>query len=396
MSSICLYFQVHQPFRLKDYSFFKIGIDHNYGATQNNYAILSRVSDLCYLPANELLLRMIEDGNGTFKVAFSISGTVLDQLEQFRPDVIESFQALAKTGCVEFLNETFYHSLAYLFSRTEFERQVNMHSKRIEKVFGLVPSTFRNTELIYDNNLAKAVEKFNFKSIIAEGVDRFYTDGQTNTNVLDAAYGTAKCILRNNALSDDIAFRFTDTTWDEYPLTPTKYATWLADLETKGAESINIFFDYETFGEHRKKETGIFNFLENLPKAVKENTVLKFATPTEIATKAEESKKPSSIYNVPEVTSWADASRDLAAWTADNMQKDALNRVYALEKAVLATNDSKILEVWGRLQTSDHFYYMSTKFWKDPVHAVFNPYKTPYDAYINYMNVITDFETVLL
>ena len=214
--------------------------------------------------------------------------------------------------------------------------------------------------------------------------------------MLNAASGTAKCILRNTSLSDDIAFRFTDPTWDEYPLTPAKYATWLADLEAKGAETINIFFDYETFGEHRKKETGIFNFLENMPEAIAANTNLKFATPTEIATLAEETDKPTSVYDVPEVTSWADASRDLAAWTADNMQKDALNKVYALEKAVLATNDAKILEVWGRLQTSDHFYYMSTKFWKDPVHAAFNPYKTPYDAYINYMNVITDFESVLL
>ena len=393
MKSLCLYFQVHQPFRLKDYSFFKIGIDHNYGATQQNYAILGRVSDLCYLPANELLHKLIVKGKAPFACTFSLSGTVIDQLEQFRPDVIESFQALAATGKVEFLAETYYHSLAFLFSRPEFERQVALHSKRITELFGKKPTSFRNTELIYSDELARAVQRFGFKAILAEGVGRNMSSPSAHGMVHQAADTQAVALLRNAQLSDDIAFRFTDQTWDQWPLTAEKFAQWLHVLEEEGSETVNLFIDYETFGEHRKKESGIFQFLEELPAAVAAQTGFTFATPSQIADAAQGKVLPP--YHAEDITSWADADRDLSAWTADNMQKDALEKLYALEPQIARAADPRISEVWGRLQTSDHFYYMSTRFWRDPVHQVFSPYRSPYDAYINYMNVLMDLKTLL-
>ena len=389
MGAVCLYFQVHQPYRLKDYSFFRIGGDHNYGATQQNYAILQRVSDLCYLPTNELLLKLIDRNEGKFKICYSISGLALEQMANFRPDVLESFQALAKTGCVEFLNETQYHSLAYLFSPSEFERQVLLHKRRIKELLGYTCTSFRNTELIYDNSIAQTLAGMGYEAVMVEGVDRFLKNELVPNHIQKAVNANIALLLRNYRLSDDIAFRFADQGWTGWPLTATTYAGWLkAILTQEEGETVNIFLDYETFGEHRKKETGIFEFLEELPKEVLANGQ-SFSTPTELARLR---KEDAPEYDVPTTTSWADAERDLGAWTADNMQKDALNRVYALEEKVLKNGDPNVMEVWGRLQTSDHFYYMSTKYWKDPVHQAFSPYKNPYDAYINYMNVLTDFE----
>ena len=392
MGTVCLYFQVHQPYRLKDYSFFRIGADHNYGATQQNYAILQRVADLCYLPANELMLKLIDRYEGRFKVTYSVSGTALEQMAQYCPEVLESFRALAATGCVEFLNETQYHSLAYLFSREEFLRQVEAHRQQVQTLLGYRTTSFRNTELIYDNSLPTALAGLGFKAVLAEGVDRYLTNNLTPNHVQRSAEGGMAVLLRNYRLSDDIAFRFTDQSWSAWPLKADTYAGWLKALLTQeGGETANIFLDYETFGEHRKRESGIFDFMEALPKYVLGNGQT-FATPTELAATLTEAI---TTYDVPTPTSWADAERDLGAWTADHMQKDALNRIYALEERVLAAKDTNVQEVWGRLQTSDHFYYMSTKYWRDPVHQSFSPYKNPYDAYINYMNVLTDFEGVL-
>ncbi len=333
----------------------------------------------------------------------------------YRPDVIESFQKLAQTGCVEFLGETYYHSLASLFSRAEFERQVVAHQKAIKELFGQEPKAFRNTELIYFNGLDQVVRRLGFETILTEGVDRLLTDPQGANRPYLAADGQTALLLRNHSLSDDIAFRLSDPEWAEYPLTGKKYAAWLQGLAREGAECVNLYMDYETFGEHRRKETGIFEFLENLPTEVLAHKELEFATPSQIARRAvaeadlggrpanqlnddlegEVFESGPAIYDVPEPISWADASRSLAAWTADNMQKDALKKVYALEPLVTRAADARITEVWGRLQISDHFYYMSTRFWHDPVHRGFSPYRSPYDAYINYMNVLSDFEMLI-
>ena len=392
VGTVCLYFQVHQPYRLKDYSFFRIGSDHNYGATQQNFSILQRIADNCYLPANELMLKLIDRHEGKFKICYSVSGTALEQMAQFRPDVLESFRALADTGCVEFLNETQYHSLAYLFSETEFIRQIQLHKRRIKELLGYTCTSFRNTELIYDNSLAEILAPLGYEAVLAEGVDRYLKNELSPNHVQHAGTSGMACLLRNYRLSDDIAFRFTDTSWPSWPLTADTYAGWLkAILTQEGGETVNIFLDYETFGEHRKRETGIFDFMESLPKQVLA-LGQGFATPTELARTL---KADGPRYDVPAPTSWADAERDLGAWTADNMQKDALNRCYALEKKIMRSGDPNVLEVWGRLQTSDHFYYMSTKYWRDPVHQAFSPYKNPYDAYINYMNVLTDFEELV-
>jgi len=389
VGAVCLYFQVHQPYRLKEYSFFRIGADHNYGATQQNYAILQRVADLCYLPANEMMLRLIDRHEGKFKICYSISGSALEQMATFRPDVLESFRALAKTGCVEFLNETQYHSLAYLFSPQEFERQVLMHKRRVKELLGYTCTAFRNTELIYDNSIAQTLATMGYEAVLVEGVDRFMKNDLSPNHIHKTVGTDMACLLRNYRMSDDIAFRFADKNWGGWPLTADTYSGWIeAILTQEGGNTVNVFLDYETFGEHRKKDTGIFEFIEALPKAVLA-AGQRFATPTELAR-----QRPADApeYDVPTTTSWADADRDLGAWTQDHMQKDALNRVYALEQKVKAIADANFLEVWGRLQTSDHFYYMSTRYWKDPVHQAFSPYKNPYDAYINYMNVLTDFE----
>jgi alpha-amylase len=388
MSSVCFYFQVHQPFRLKHYDFFKIGTDHIYDFEEKNRHLMERIVQKCYLPTNEIILKLIRKHKGKFKVAYSISGTCLDQFAAYCPEVIDSFKRLAETGCVEFLAETYYHSLSYFYSVAEFERQVQMHSEKIEELFGTKPTVFRNTELIFSNDIASAVAKMDFKAILCEGIDKLL--GQRSPNFVYQPMWSEnfKCLLKNYKLSDDIAFRFSDKKWKEYPLTPEKYAGWLHEQAQKG-DVINLFMDYETFGEHQWEETGIFQFLEKLPEAVLAYDDMDFKTPSEIVN----SYSVKGIYNVPYPTSWADTERDLSAWLENSMQQEAFERIYKLETLVKETEDEELLEIWGRLQTSDHFYYISTKHLSDgEVHSYFNPYGSPYDAYINYMNVLTDFE----
>jgi alpha-amylase len=400
---ICLYFQIHQPFRLKDYSFFRIGSDHTYGATQQNYAIFQRVADLCYEPVTEMLLKQA-NRHPEFKVSYAISGTALTQMEQYRPDLLDLFTDFANTGQCEFICETDYHSLAYLYNEAEFIRQVRNHKSRIQKLLNYDPDCFRNTELIYDDGLPALVAAEGFEVLLAEGVDRNLLDTHPN-QVFSTAGGEMVCLLRNYKFSDDIAFRFTEESWGEYPLTATKFCDWIKEKGVEeGAEVINLFMDYETFGEHRKRETGIIDFLEQLPEAALA-AGLSFTTPTEVARAAKAAQiaiKPGEletaklkVYTAPEATSWADLPRDLSAWRSNAMQVDALKRVYALSERVSKATDTNVMEVWGRLQTSDHFYYMSTKYFNDAVHQSFSPYRTQYDAYINYMNVLTDFEQML-
>lgn len=390
MPSVCLYFQVHQPFRLKPYDCFMIGYDHFYEDESQNRSILERVSEKSYLPANKTILRLIKKHKGAFKVAYSISGTALEQFEKYCPEVIESFQELAETGCVEFLSETYYHSLSFLYSRKEFLRQVTKHKQNIQKLFHQTPSVFRNTELIYNNDLSKFVEEMGFKGVVCEGSDSVL--GQRSPNFLYHPTHNYyfKCLLRNYKLSDDIAFRFSNKEWEQYPLTASKFADWVA-LAAADSDTINLFMDYETFGEHQWAESGIFEFLKKLPKEILHRK-LEFKTPSETI----DEYQVKGRFDVPRFNSWADTERDLSAWLGNSLQQDAMERVYLLEDDIKETGDRNLLDLWSKLQTSDHFYYMSTKNWSDgDVHKYFNPYRTPYDAYINFMNIITDLEDVL-
>ena len=391
MPSICFYFQVHQPFRLKNYDCFKIGHDHSYEDELKNCEILDRVSTKCYLAANRTLLSLIKRYKGKFRIAYSISGTALEQMENYRPDVLRSFQDLAATGCVEFLSETYYHSLSFLYSKTEFIRQVGKHKEKIEELFGQTPTVFRNTELIYNNEIANFVSSLGFKGIACEGLDHVL--GLRNPNFLYHPPQNNKIVslLKNYKLSDDIAFRFSNKDWKEWPLTAPKFAHWVHQTAGNG-ETINLFMDYETFGEHQWPETGIFNFLAHLPHEIFKHPDFTFKTPSEVI--AEYSTH--GEYDVHNLSSWADIERDLSAWLGNSLQHDAMERIYGLEKKIKETNDEQMIDTWAKLLTSDHFYYMCTKYWNDgDVHKYFSHYNTPYDAYINFMNVVTDLEHVL-
>ncbi|SFB82278.1 alpha-amylase [Flexibacter flexilis DSM 6793] len=388
MASVCLYFQVHQPFRLRDYSFMNIGHNHHYEAADQNYHYLQRVAEKSYLPANALLLKLIKQFEGKFKVSFSISGICLEQMEKYAPAVLHSFKQLVATGCVELFGETYYHSLAGLYSDTEFERQVLLHKKILKRLFNYTPTTFRNTELIYNDRIASMAANLGFTTVVTEDARRIL-GANPSIKLYQSAEKEAFVLLRNSQLSDDIAFRFTEKSWAEYPLTADKFAGWL-HRQAAFADTIGLFMDYETFGEHRAAETGIFDFLETLPAAVIGNRDFKFRTPAE----AVKIHKPYGIFSVKEseTISWADENRDLAAWTAGLMQQDCLRQLYALEHQLAHVGNSELWDEWGKLQTSDHFYYMSTRYWGNPVHDNFSPYASPYDAYINYMNILSDFE----
>ncbi|GMU32901.1 MAG: polysaccharide deacetylase family protein [Planctomycetia bacterium] len=382
MASVCFYFQVHQPFRLRRYSIFDA--DHNYFDDYKNAEICRKVATKCYLPANQCILDMIRVHEGRFRCSYSLTGVVLDQFEAYCPEVIESFKRLADTGCVEFLAETYYHSLAFLFSRAEFEEQVALQQERIGRLFGQKSTVFRNTELIYNNDVAAAAHKLGYKAIIAEGADHLL--GYRSPNfVYKAPSAPITVLLKNYRLSDDIAFRFGNRSWAEWPLTAEKFAKWVNQVNGNGY-AVNLFMDYETFGEHQWTETGIFEFLYHMPgEVMKISGDNNFMKPSEIVSAYE----PSGEYDCPHLISWADTERDLSAWLGNAMQSNALQEAFALEGAVKAKGDAELLSDWRRLLTSDHFYYMCTKYFADgDVHKYFNPYESPYDSYINYMNVL--------
>jgi alpha-amylase len=391
MPSVTLYFQIHQPYRLRSYTVFDLGVDHLYEDAAANKSILVKVANNAYLPMNALLLELIRAHKGKFKVNFAISGTALDQFEEFFPEVLKSFQSLAKTGCVEFLCEPYAHSLAFLYSRGEFTRQVAMHRDRMRQLFGAEPRVFRNAELIYNNDLALEVEKLDFDAILAEGADPVLGWRSPNFVYQPVNCRGLRLLLRNYHLSDDIAFRFSNRDWPEFPLTAEKFARWTHAAGETG-EVINLFMDYETFGEHHSRDTGIFEFMRALPGAILQRPDFRFRTLSEVAATC----KPVSGIDVPQYISWADAERDLTAWIGNDMQADAIEALYKLEPGVMTCGSGDLLKVWRRLQTSDHFYYMSTKWLSDgDVHSYFNPYGSPYDAYINFMNVLADFEITL-
>lgn len=387
MPSLCFYFQVHQPYRLRHYSFFDIGKDHFYEDAEANRSIMEKVAAKCYLPMNELLLKLIRRENGRFKVAFSISGVALEQFAQYKPEVIDSFRRLVNTGCVELLSETYAHSLASLYDLEEFAEQVKLHDRMIGDCFGVTPEVFRNTELIYRNDIAAVVEKMGYKAMLTEGADHILGWRSPNFMYQPSNCTRLRLLLKNYRLSDDIAFRFSNRDWKEWPLTVEKFVRWIHAVNGSG-ELINLFMDYETFGEHQWAETGIFDFMKSLPDALLANPDFDFVTPSEATARFQ----PIAKIDVPDAISWADAERDLTAWIGNDMERDAIESVYALHDKVKASGDEGLMRTWRRLQTSDHFYYMCTKWFSDgDVHKYFNPYGTPYDAYINYMNVLSDF-----
>ncbi|MBN2803795.1 MAG: glycoside hydrolase family 57 protein [Deltaproteobacteria bacterium] len=391
MINISFYFQVHQPNRLKKYSYFHIGKDHFYEDEEKNSAIMNKVADKCYLPTNHLMLKLIDRFGEAFKISYSISGTAIEQMKKFNPQTLDTFKALADTGCVEFIDETYNHSLSFIYSRDEFVRQVERHSELIQKEFGQKPTTFRNTELIYNNDVAATVEKMGYKTILAEGADHVLGWRSPNFLYQPQSCNKLNLMLKNYKLSDDIAFRFSNKGWEEYPLSAEKFAKWCHAVAGNG-ETINLFMDYETFGEHQWEDSGIFNFLEHLPEAILKHPDFRFATPAEVSA----SLSPVAKLDVPHFVSWADIERDLSAWKGNHLQDDSLEAVFALEQRVMATGNMDLINTWRALQTSDHFYYMCTKWFQDgDVHKYFNPYSSPYDAYINYQNVLADFETTI-
>ncbi|MCQ2164634.1 MAG: glycoside hydrolase family 57 protein [Bacteroidales bacterium] len=383
--NICLYFQVHQPTRLRLYRFFDIGKDSHYYDDFANRTILKRIAQKCYLPMNELLLESIKESKGAFKVAFSISGSAIEQFERYAPEVIDSFRELAQTGCVEFLCETYNHSLASLASPAEFKHQVLKHKAVIQKTFGVEPKAFRNTELIYSDTIGAGVYELGFKTMLTEGARHIMGWKSPNYVYSNAIKSGLKLLLRNYTLSDDIAFRFSDRQWQSWPLTAEKY---LESLAAADGDIVNLFMDYETFGEHQSADCGIFDFMRALPRVVLADGGYKFVTPSEAA----KSLKAVDSLDVPEAISWADEERDVTAWLGNELQQDAYNKLYSLTEKLSILNDAMLWEDFGHLQASDHFYYMCTKFFSDgEVHKRFNPYDTPYEAFINYMNVLSDF-----
>jgi alpha-amylase len=386
--SICLYFQVHQPTRLRLYRFFDIGKDSHYYDDFANRTILRRVAQKCYLPMNKLMLELIGQYKGKFKIAYSISGSALEQFQRFAPEVIESFKALAATGRVEFLAETYYHSLASLASESEFRHQVQKHAALIEELFGVKPVTFRNTELIYSNGIGEMVYDMGYKTMLTEGARHIMGWQSPNYVYTGETQPKLKLLLRNYSLSDDIAFRFSNKGWNMWPLTAEKYVNWMKESAKEG-DIVNLFMDYETFGEHQSEESGIFEFMRALPGAVLADGTFGFATPAEVVKKY----KPVSDIAVEDPISWADEERDVTAWLGNELQSEAYKKVYAMTEKLSIVNDFDLWNDFGHLQESDHFYYMCTKFFSDgEVHKYFNPYDTPYEAFINYMNVISDFQ----
>jgi len=349
---------------------------------------MQRVAHNCYLPVNKIMLDKIKECGGQFKIAYSISGTALDQFEMYAPEVIDSFKALADTGCVEFLCETYGHTLASIKHFDDFERQVKLQSERIESLFGVKPAVFRNTELVYSDYIGEKVHQMGFKGMLAEGAKHVLGWKSPDYVYCNSLEPRLKVLLRNYKLSDDIAFRFSNSSWSEWPLTAQKFTGWLDSVDDN-SDVLNLFMDYETFGEHQWEGTGIFNFLKALPNEIINSDQLCFATPSEVIEKLQ----PVAQLNVPYPSSWADEERDLSAWLGNDLQNDAFNSLYRLVDKVAACSDESIKKDWERLQTSDHFYYMCTKFFSDgAVHNYFTPYNSPYEAFINFMNVVADFE----
>jgi len=388
MKTVCLNFQIHQPFRYRKYRFFDIGNDAYYYDDFANETTLRKAADYSYLPANKIILEQIIKHKGKFKVTYSLSGIVLDQFKLYAPEVIESFAKLAATGCVEFLSETYANSLVSMADGSFFESQVKAHDDLIEELFGQRPKVFRNTELIYSDEIGDLVQRMGFEAMITEGAKHILGWKSPNYLYCNALNPRLKVLMRNYRFSDDLSFRFSNKGWNEFPLTAEKYAGWINSLP-KEEEVVTIFINYETFGQLQPKNSGIFDFLKKLPEAILKSGKLSFSTPSEVINDLQ----PVSAVHVPYPISWADEERDLSAWLGNELQKEAFDKLYQLKDRMRNCTDATMLKDWDYLQTNDHFYYMCTKFFSDgEVHKYFNPYSTPYEAFINYMNVLSDFK----
>jgi alpha-amylase len=387
MPSVCLYFEVHQPLRLNRFSVFNIGNNIQnpvYFDSKLNQEIFEKVAKKCYLPTNNLLLNLINQSDGKFRVSFSLTGTFIEYCNQYMPEIIDSFKELFKTGAVDMIEETYYHSLSSLYEEMdEFEEQVKLHRQMIKNLFNYKPRIFRNTEAIYDNRIAKKVSDMGYKGIITEGTEKILHWRSPNF-LYKPINCNLKILLRNYTLSDDVGFRFSARLWKDYPLTAEKYAYWMAKNE---GDLINLFMDYETFGEHHWETTGIFDFLNNLPNEVFKHKHLDFVTVSEAVARYESVGE----IDVPWAISWADEDRDVSTWLGNDMQKACFYELKNLGKKLKEKDDKDMLNTWRRLQTSDHLYYVSTKGMEDgAVHAYFSPYDGPYDGFINYMNILQD------
>ena len=388
---IVLYLHVHQPQRVRKYSVFDTGAAHDYfsepdyNTDRNNEQVLRKVADKSYRPMNALLQRLL-DNHPDFKVSLSITGTFLEQAEAWAPDVIDSFRRLVQTGRVEIVSETYYHSLAFFYSRQEFERQVDAHRNKIRELFGVETGVFRNTELAYNNDLAHWAEGYGFKGILAEGWDPVLEWRSPNHVYRPEGTENIALLLKNYRLSDDLAFRFSNQEWGEWPLTADKYTQW-ANTSIIGSPLINLFMDYETFGEHQWADTGIFDFFEHFSTEWLKDPNHTFYTVSEAINEHE----PVAEISMPHTVTWADTERDLTAWLGNSMQQEALRYLYALENDIIRTGDMQLISDWRNLQTSDHVYYMCTKWFTDgDVHAYFSPYESPYDAFLYFMNAVRD------
>ena len=386
MKAICFYFQIHQPFRLKRYRFFDIGNSHYYYDDFANDDIITRIAHRSYIPAAESLLRMINDTNGKFRCTISITGLALEQCEQYVPEFVDILKKLADTGKVEFLAETYNHSLSSLIDPDEFRNEVELHRTKIKEVFGLTPKVFRNTELIYSDEIAPQILNMGFKGAITEGAKHILGWKSPNYIYSSASAPKLKLLLKNSKLSDDIAFRFSNTEWGAYPLTADKYIDWIANTPAE-EQIVNLFMNLETFGELQSRESGIFQFLEALPRFAAERGI-DFMTPSEAISKLKSVGELAVAFPI----SWADEARDTSAWLGNKLQNEAFNKLYSISERVRLCEDRPLQQDWNRLQASDHFFYMSTKHMADgDVHSHFSPYETPYQAFTNYMNVLADF-----
>jgi len=388
MPSVCFYFEVHQPMRLKRFSVFSIGSettpDDIYFDNELNRNIFYRISKKCYLPTNKMLRELINKYKGRFKVSYSLTGTFVEMCEKYNLQVLDSFVKLRETNCVGFLNETYYHSLSSLYDNlNEFETQIKMHRNMMKEKFDYTPTVFRNTEAIYDNRTAKRMEEMGYKGIITEGTERILSWRSPNY-LYNPVNSDIKILLRNYPLSDDIGFRFSAKGWPEHPLTADKFAAWVSQSP---GDIINIFIDYETFGEHQWSDTGIFDFLRHLPGELLKYSNIDFVTPDE----AVKRYNPVGKIDVPFAVSWADTDRNVSTWLGNGMQVNCFNELKSLEEPLIKKGDPHLLHVWRLLQSSDHLYYVSTKGMADgDVHKYFNPFKSPYEGFINYMNIIQD------
>ena len=391
MTRICLYFKVHQPYRLKVYKALDIEVDHCYTNAQADKDALDIACDQCYLPANEILFELIQTNPGKFGISFSMSGTVVELMLKYRPDVIQSFRRLTDTGHVEILGETYFHSLCSLHSPSEFKRQVMNHRSLIKKVFGVETAVFRNTELIHNDHLAVMVTGWGFRGILCEGIERILAGRSPNKIFRIPAGAPGFILLRNSRLSDDIAFRFDDRNWDEYPLTAAKFSDWI-HAHGYDEEVLNLFFDYETFGVHKSIESGIFDFLRELPGQVLKAPGFYFAKPSHVLEKVDATDE----YLVGETISWQDRPVDSCVWSESMEQHNTLKKIYSLEKMVMEIGDLKTIQKWGRLQSADHFYYMADNTGNDNRIKYRNPFPTVKQAFQNYVNILADFEISLI